>query len=207
MKSLIKLYRRKLQDEFEVFPRELLVSEKLDLHRWSFMINDEALEYLANVTYKRSEAAVEEAARKEKMKEDEKTKSRNTKKKLLPPGVGQSRMDILELARSQMKKKKKLLPQCSLLNIHEAPKITDVGLQHVGESCAMSLRVLDIGGCRSVTRTHQRNRQSMMRTKHRVVNFYKSRTHIGLNTTTNLLERSTIITGIRVKVHMIVQTV
>ena len=150
IKSLMKMYRRKLQDEFEVFPRELLVPEKLDLHRWSFMIKDEALEYLANVTYKRSEAAAEEAARKEKEKDDENSK-RSMTKKTLPPGVGQSRMDILELARSQLKKKKKLLPQCSLLNIHEAPKITDVGLQYVGESCATSLRVLDIGGCRSVT--------------------------------------------------------
>ena len=143
IKSLMKLYRRKLQDEFEVFPRELLVPEKLDLHRWSFMIKDEALAYLANVTYKRSEAAAEEAARKEKETKDDENTKKSTTKKTLPPGVGQSRMDILELARSQLKKKKKLLPQCSLLNIHEAPKITDVGLQYVGESCATSLRVLD----------------------------------------------------------------
>ena len=150
IKSLMKMYRRKLEDEFEVFPRELLLAEKLDLHKWSFMIKDEALKYLANVTYKRSEAAAEDAARKEKAINNKKTSNDVGN---VPPGVtvGQSRMDILKLARSQLNKKKKLLPQCSLLNIHEAPKITDVGLQYVGESCSNSLRILDIGGCRSVT--------------------------------------------------------
>lgn len=150
IKSLMKEYRRKLQDEFQVFPRELLVSEKLDLHKWSFMIKDEALEYLADITYKRSAESAEEAARKEK--EREAPPAPASPIKALPPGVTKpSRVDILSLARSQLRKKNKLLPQCSFLNINNSPQITDVGLQYIGESCAKSMKYLDIGSCGGVT--------------------------------------------------------